>query len=106
MALIAARGRWRVLLGGSASPSDCDLLKHSASPSFLSVPGALHTVCTLLTSAESLEADIPKEEEARRALHLCPTATQGLRPLSSSVHSQHTSLGARGIHFLAVEGVI
>lgn len=64
------RGRWCVLLAGQPPPSDRDLLKHSASPSFLSVPGALHTVCTLLTSAESLEADIPKEGRKRRALHV------------------------------------
>ena len=97
-------GRWRVLLASQPPPSDHDLLKHRASPSFLSVPGALHTVRTLLTSAESLETDT-KEGRKGRALHaLCLTATRALNLSCSLVHSRahlcgtyNTFLGSGGV---------
>ena len=87
-------------------PSDHDLLKHRTRPSFVSAPGALHMICTLLTSAESLETDIPKEGRQGRALHaLCPTATRALNLSCSSVHSR-TSLCGTCNTFLGSGGVI
>ena len=69
-----------MLLAGQPRPSDHDLFKHRTLLSFLSVSRAPHTAhYSGLTSAESLETDIPKEGRKRRALPLCahcPTAAK------------------------------
>ena len=92
-----------VLLAGQGAPADRDLLNHRIHSSFLSVTRALCMAWdSLVTSAESLETDIPKEGRKRRAhFMLFVQKPPGLEPLShSSFTAAHISLGHR-IRFLA-----
>ena len=73
-----------VLLAGQVAPADRDLLNHRIHSSFLSVTRALCMAWdSLVTSAESLETDIPKEGRKQRAssvraLNLGPEGPESL----------------------------
>lgn len=92
-----------MLLAGQLPPADHDLLNHGIHPSFLSVTRALHIAWDpVVTSAESLETDVPKEGRKRRAhLMLFVQKPPGLESLSLIFHScthlcgtQNTVLGS------------